>query len=456
MVRRSTYLPLLVASSILLSGETLGLSTTKFGTRSSTITPLTISGAASKFLTKKKAKAGVSKTRLTSTYVESRHIPKPLFWLPSFVRKPMPMLRASKFLRKRSSIRLICATILAAIVIFGPAFSPARAASTVSASTSTARGLSPAVMPFSSQSRALGTFNFIPSKAELELCFRLLYAACSGAFIGLERSSADRPAGLRTMALVGLGACTYTICSTHGFLPHLVFGCAPNSPILDNVKCDLSRMAANIASGVGFIGAGAIHKSKLHGNGSEAQNAVAGLTTAAAIWVSAAVGIASAVGLYFVGAVSTFSTVAILKYAKVPKEDDEPGFDWKPKPLDIVEDSQPRSSSSQKYSPPASSHQDALSGPLRTRVVSGYDPEENAFVDHEIVEGYSKGPHPIIIKEVFDPRFEQYLQSQFGTNKEGTLHHQEPQREPKSKVLIEEEQEVINVTDSEQDSSIEH
>ena len=56
-------------------------------------------------------------------------------------------------------------------------------------------------------------------------------------------------------------------------------------------------MAANIASGVGFIGAGAIHKSKLHGNGTEAQNVVAGLTTAAAVWVSAAVGVASATGL---------------------------------------------------------------------------------------------------------------------------------------------------------------
>jgi putative Mg2+ transporter-C (MgtC) family protein len=56
-------------------------------------------------------------------------------------------------------------------------------------------------------------------------------------------------------------------------------------------------MAANVASGVGFIGAGAIHTSKLLGkNGSEAF--VAGLTTAAAIWVSAAVGVASATGLY--------------------------------------------------------------------------------------------------------------------------------------------------------------
>ena len=101
------------------------------------------------------------------------------------------------------------------------------------------------------------------------------------------------------MALVGLGACIYTVCSIHGFLPQTALMTCndSNNALLSNVKVDLSRMAANIASGVGFIGAGAIHKSKLHGNGTEAQNVVAGLTTAAAVWVSAAVGVASATGL---------------------------------------------------------------------------------------------------------------------------------------------------------------
>lgn len=344
---------------------------------------------------------------------------------------------------------MISAVLLAAIVAFAPAFSPAHAAS--SASTAVARGISSTAMPFSGQSRALGSFNFLPNKAELELCFRLLYAACSGAFVGLERSSSDRPAGVRTMALVGLGACTYTICSTHGFLPLYALGCAPGSPVLDNVKCDLSRMAANIASGVGFIGAGAIHKSKLHGNGTEAQNVVAGLTTAAAIWVSAAVGIASAVGLYFVGAVATFSTVAILKYARVPKEDDEePGFSWKPRPLDVIEES-PR-----QEHPPSS--QDAISGLFGKRVISGFDPQNNAFLEHDIIESYSKD-HPIIIKEVMDPRIEKYLQSRLRLDKEEARVVEDTQEieSKKTKVLIEEEQEVIshNVTDNDQDSSVE-
>ena len=226
---------------------------------------------------------------------------------------------------------MLIGSILVLIMLFGPAFSPAaNAASTLGATSVSA----PTV--FTTHSRALGTFNFLPTKAELELCFRLLYASCSGAFIGLERSSQDRPAGVRTMALVGLGACIYAVCSTHGFLPASALGYAPGSPMLANVKCDPSRMAANVASGVGFIGAGAIHKSKMHGNGTEAQNVVAGLTTAAAIWVSAAVGVASATGLYFVSAVAALSTVGILRFAKVTKED-EPGFSWGPRPLDIEE-----------------------------------------------------------------------------------------------------------------------
>ena len=303
---------LLAVSLMLFSRQAFGLTSAKYGAPSHITRPMqnkvtpAFKAAYCRTTGSKNCRRNIlqSNTRLTSTLTQARHIPRPFSWLPSFVHRTAPLQWASKLLRKRSSIRFVSGVILAAIVVFGPAFSPAaRAATTaeaVSSSTAAAavRGVSPAAMPFSGQSRALGSFNLLPSKAELELCFRLLYSACAGAFVGLERSSTDRPAGVRTMALVGLGACTYTICSTHGFLPHVALGCAPGSPILENVKVDLSRMASSVASGVGFIGAGAIHKSKLYGNGSEAQNVVAGLTTAAAIWVSAAVGIASAVGLY--------------------------------------------------------------------------------------------------------------------------------------------------------------
>lgn len=79
-----------------------------------------------------------------------------------------------------------------------------------------------------------------------------------------------------------------------------------------------------------------VHKSNI-GDGSEGQSLVAGLTTAAAIWCSAAVGVASAVGLYCVSTTATFATICVLKYARVPKQEEEPRFP-KPRPLDIIND----------------------------------------------------------------------------------------------------------------------
>lgn len=269
-------------------------------------------------------------SRLTSTYVEARHISNRFKSIQGIISvAAVSFKKCRKWLRSSTKAkRLIVGIILGAIIIFGPAFSPAHAASSVGSTTA-----------FPAQSRALGQFNFLPSKAELEFSFRLVYAACSAALVGLERSCADRPAGLRTCCLVGLGACIYTISSVHGFLPHSALGYAPGSPMLEGVKCDPSRMAANIASGVGFIGAGAIHKSKTYGKGTEIQNFTAGLTTAAAIWISAAIGVASAVGLYYVSAVSTLATVLILRYARLPHSDDEPGFSWSARPLEEVEES---------------------------------------------------------------------------------------------------------------------
>ncbi|KAL3794564.1 hypothetical protein HJC23_008020 [Cyclotella cryptica] len=334
---------------------------------------------------------GHSNSRLTSTYVEARHVSK------SFLSYVLPRRVLSSFrglsnaLKKRGPQRVFLGTLLAAIMVFGPAFSPAANAATSMASSSVALSASSASV-FSTQSRALGTFHFLPTKAELELCFRLLYAACSGAFVGLERSSHDRPAGVRTMALVGLGACIFTVCSVHGFLPHSALGYAADSPMLANVKCDPGRMASNVASGVGFIGAGAIHKSKLHGNGSEAQNVVAGLTTAAAIWVSAAVGVASAVGLYFVGAVASLSTVAILRFAKVSKEE-ETKFSWTPRALEVEDDVvYPRKKHSVSEANRANDASQA-----RLKGLFGYNAPDRSLTDQ------------ILENSTMDPQLEQYL-----------------------------------------------
>mmetsp|Transcript_20706 Transcript_20706/g.57215 ORF Transcript_20706/g.57215 Transcript_20706/m.57215 type:complete len:102 (+) Transcript_20706:1139-1444(+) len=79
---------------------------------------------------------------------------------------------------------------------------------------------------------------------EARISLRLIFAALTGAAIGKERSGKYHPAGVRTMSLVALGAALFTLCSRHGFA---------------GTHYDTSRMASNVASGVGFIGAGVIY-----------------------------------------------------------------------------------------------------------------------------------------------------------------------------------------------------
>lgn len=137
---------------------------------------------------------------------------------------------------------------------------------------------------------------------EVEIIKRLLMATMAGAAIGFERRYSERPAGLRTMALVSLGAAIFTIIS---------FG----------IPGDRSRMAASVASGVGFIGAGVISQngfeesSKGGGNGRRIQQ-VNGLTTATAIWVSAALGVSSGIGLNLLTCIGAFLAVCVLRVGR--------------------------------------------------------------------------------------------------------------------------------------------
>lgn len=107
----------------------------------------------------------------------------------------------------------------------------------------------------------------------------LLLAALLSMLIGLDRERRQRPAGMRTHMLVGIGACLFTVLSVYGF---------PGD--------DSSRVAANIVTGIGFLGAGTILQRK---------GDVRDLTTAASIWATAAVGMASGLGLWFVAIVAT-------------------------------------------------------------------------------------------------------------------------------------------------------
>jgi putative Mg2+ transporter-C (MgtC) family protein len=111
------------------------------------------------------------------------------------------------------------------------------------------------------------------NKTECSFGRRLVSSIIFGGLIGWERRQADRPAGIRTMSLVSLGSCLFTINSTYAFM---------NGPM----TWDASRISAAIPSGVGFLGAGLIFKKTQEDDGSMV---VHGLTTAASVWLSAAV-----------------------------------------------------------------------------------------------------------------------------------------------------------------------
>lgn len=118
----------------------------------------------------------------------------------------------------------------------------------------------------------------LPFDVQLELCLRVAVGTLLTALVGLERERSGQAAGLRTHMLVGLGAALFTALSIFGF---------------DNG--DHSRVAAQIVTGIGFLGAGAIiqRRNSKHPHG---------MTTAAGIWAVAAIGMACGAGLFVVGA----------------------------------------------------------------------------------------------------------------------------------------------------------
>src|SRR5713101_537222 len=130
---------------------------------------------------------------------------------------------------------------------------------------------------------------------DLEVAIRLLVATVLSGVIGLERERGERAAGLRTHALVGLGACLLMIVSAFGFED---WHYSPGA-------LDPSRIAAQVVSGIGFLGAGVIIFQRDGG-------VVRGLTTAASVWVVAAIGLAIGGGLYVTGVVATGITLLIL------------------------------------------------------------------------------------------------------------------------------------------------
>ncbi len=133
------------------------------------------------------------------------------------------------------------------------------------------------------------------------IAVRLLVATILSGMVGMERERSERAAGLRTHAMVGLGAALFMVLSAFGF--HDILGAS-------NVVLDPSRMAAQIVSGIGFLGAGMIIFQR---------EMVRGLTTAASIWVVAAVGAAAGAGMYL-AAVGTSVLALVILAALRPVE----------------------------------------------------------------------------------------------------------------------------------------
>ena len=127
-----------------------------------------------------------------------------------------------------------------------------------------------------------------------EIAARLLVAVVCGCIIGLDRELHGKPAGLRTHALVGLGAALVVVAS----------GCLANGDRRADV---VSRVAQGVLTGIGFLGGGVILRDPEEGH-------VHGLTTAATIWLTALIGVASGAGAFRELALGLALTVAVLVF----------------------------------------------------------------------------------------------------------------------------------------------
>jgi putative Mg2+ transporter-C (MgtC) family protein len=125
--------------------------------------------------------------------------------------------------------------------------------------------------------------------SETQMIIRLLYAGFLGSIVGIEREMHEKSAGFRTHMLVCIGSCIIMLTSMH--MTDIYKGIA---------NADPGRIAAQVVSGIGFLGAGTIIRSSM---------SVKGLTTAASLWAIAGIGLAVGSGLFVV---SGFTTVLIL------------------------------------------------------------------------------------------------------------------------------------------------
>lgn len=135
----------------------------------------------------------------------------------------------------------------------------------------------------------------------VEMILRFLLATALAAAIGYQRERAGKSAGIRTHILVGAGSALFTLASIYGF---------------GEGMADVSRVAAGVVIGVGFIGGGVI----LRGAREEE---VVGLTTAATVWITAAVGLCAGAGMYLLSVVATAVILGVLLLASLSGHDSQ-------------------------------------------------------------------------------------------------------------------------------------
>ena len=132
-------------------------------------------------------------------------------------------------------------------------------------------------------------FNPLLQSGHPEILLKMGFAMVLGGIIGLERESKSKPVGFKTCVIIAVTTCVLTIVSIQAAEHY--------AQVSENIRTDPMRLAAQVISGIGFLGAGVI----LHKN----NDAISGLTTAAIIWAAAGIGIATGAGFFFDAIIAT-------------------------------------------------------------------------------------------------------------------------------------------------------
>ena len=147
----------------------------------------------------------------------------------------------------------------------------------------------------------LDNLAWLQDNKDIMMVVRLVVAAILGGIVGIERGSGDRPAGFRTHILVCVGSALFMLVSMYGFDDMAPATAVHGSDL--GARRDSARIAAQVVSGIGFLGAGTILHEGL---------TIRGLTTAASLWMVSAIGLAVGSGMFFLSAMATAITMVTL------------------------------------------------------------------------------------------------------------------------------------------------